>query len=419
LQSVDSPVINRGSNSYNSTAKDLAGNARIQNGVIDLGAYEIFRLGVLSAVPDLALTAVSIPVSIDVLANDDHESCAELLFDTVAGSGAKHGVVDIVTTATDTTLLYSPKSGYYGVDSLDYKIACLAGDVSQARVYILTLKPLSKVYKACPDAIVEMGFEPIVGVSYEWLDSDGFLMPETSNSITKVKDNSGSTQVFYAKPSWHGMEFPLYRVELRHAGDVVPDISDIRVTLCPSPARQVHLTAYLDSLPYATTTQWSTTSAYPVIYNAATGELNTSDFPAHGTFTFSYTRTTTCDVTSPAGKVYVHIANGKIPRRQDTVVICLEQAAAINISSIFGFDFKGDWSYGYPVNPDNIVSVNTTITALGAIIFDGQTASSTADTAYDLIYRNTPGKVFSFEYDYSGNNCIPGDKKKIVVVITN
>jgi hypothetical protein len=57
----------------------------------------------LYAVNDTATTIVPNSVVIDVLTNDDHNSCSALQFDTVVGSGAKHGTVKIV--AVDSSLV--------------------------------------------------------------------------------------------------------------------------------------------------------------------------------------------------------------------------------------------------------------------------------------------------------------------------
>ena len=112
------------------------------------------------------------------------------------------------------------------------------------------------------------------------------------------------------------------------------------------------------------------------------------------------------------GKAYVHILRGKIPSRPDTVTVCFDQSASLNINGIFGLELGGSWSY------DNVVSGNKDVTSLGAIIFNGQKAYQQVENnaAYNATYRGVTGKGFAFEYDYSGNGCATG-KKKIVVVI--
>jgi hypothetical protein len=178
----------------------------------------------------------------------------------------------------------------------------------------------------------------------------------------------------------------------------------------------VYLTGYLDSLSYTNTVEWTITGAYSAIHNVSTGELHTADFPERGTFTYRYTRISECATSSATGKAYVHIPTGKIPPRPNMVVVCLDQAASINVSAIFGLALDGNWTYDDSVNPDDLVSDNTTTNPLGIVIFNGVKAYSTTNSAYNVTYRSVPGKGFSFEYDYS--DCAKG-KKKITIEVTN
>jgi hypothetical protein len=404
--SLVSPAINKGNDSYNTTTTDLVGNPRFY-GTIDLGPYE-FQSVPLVTVNDTALTRVADSVVIDVLANDYLAPCENFQLDTVVGSGAKHGTVKIV--AADSTLVYTPDAGHFGIDSLDYTIGCDGNISSPARVYILTLNPLSKEYRDCPGMLTTMYFVKIPDVGYDWYDAAGTTVIEPS-SDTLRRTATTATQTFFAQPLWRDMPFPFDTVRLHPAEDKTPQAIDIRLTLCPSPVRHVYLTAYLDSLPYASAVQWTTTGVYPAILDAATGYVNTADFHARGTFTYSYTRHSECNTTSSNGKAYVHVVNGKIPSRRDTIVICRDQAAAINVSSIFGLEFDSDFS----AFTDDAITDNVTTTSVGALIFNGDKAYNET-AASTVIYRGITGKPFVFEYDYSASNCVTG-KKKIVIVV--
>jgi hypothetical protein len=424
-----SPAIDAGDNTFYDASEqpdlhniitDLDGNPRFYGTAVDLGVFEVQDIPVVpvTAVNDTALTTVNTPVTVKVLANDDLGVCSDTpldVFDTIVGYGPKHGIAAF----TVDTLIYTPAAGHFGIDSLDYTFEC-SGNEASARVYILTVNPLSKPYYACPNAQVTVGFKAVDDVSYDWLAADMTTVIESSsNTITVTKDNSGNVQRYYARPSWKEMEFPLNTIELFPAADVTPAVSDIRVTLCPTPSRDVYLTGFLDSLSHASTVQWTTTGVFPKVYDASTGEIHATDFPNRGTFTYSYTRYSECETTSAPGKAYVHVPHGKIPTRPDTVVICLDQAATINVSAIFGLELGGVWNYGSPLNPDNLVADNTVTTAGGTIIFNGAKAFATTNTAYNIAYRGVAGKGFVFEYDYSGSACASGTKKMTIVVVDN
>jgi hypothetical protein len=208
------------------------------------------------------------------------------------------------------------------------------------------------------------------------------------------------------------MEFPLDTVRLLPAADKKPAVSDIRLTLCPKSVGDIYLTAFLDSLDYTSAVQWNTPGVPPIITDASTGALKLDQFPERGTFTFSFTRFSECGTSSTVGKAYVHITTGKIPSRHDTVVICYEQAAAVNISAIFGLELGGNYDNGF--DP----SWRST-TALGATIFNGQTAYDEATSVYEVTYRGASGKAFTFEYRYDASGCNASGKTKITIMITD
>jgi hypothetical protein len=420
---TSSPAIDKGDSAFfdsgiqpglHDITTDLGGYPRIFGRNIDVGAFEAQEIPI-AAVNDTALTAVDMPAKITVLANDDRGSCSGIplnVFKITVSEAPQHGSAGFA----DDTLVYTPTAGYFGVDSLDYSFGC-KGDTVSARIYIMTVNPVAKRYHACAGNMVTMGFEKIPDVYYDWLDSDmTTVIKASSDTIKRVKDNSGNPQVFYARRFWKGIAFQLDTVKLFSAADTKPAVADIRVTLCPASApRNIYLTGFLDSLDYALQVQWTTTGVFPAIHNASTGEIHPAEFPERGTFTYGYTRFSECATSPAAGKAYVNIATGKIPSRSDTVTICFDQAGAININSLFGLELGGSWLY------DNVVSNNRVATSLGAIIFNGQKAYQQVknNAAYDAIFHGIAGKGFVFEYDYSGSGCISGTKQIVVLVYTN
>jgi hypothetical protein len=413
-----SPAIDRGNDSYNTLATDLAGNPR-RYATIDLGAYE-FPCYPMGAENDAATTTAPNAVVIDVLANDYLNSCSTLLFDTVAGKGARHGSVVIIPAGN--MLEYTPDAGHFGIDSLDYEIGCIDCKASARRVYIMTLASASEDYYACPSpspyAMTKMSFVKIPEVTYDWYDDTGTNKIE-SLTDTLQRSATTATQTFFARPLWHGIEFLPATVRLHPSADEAPGISDIRLTLCPTTARDIYLTSYLDSLPYVSAVNWTTTGVSPAITDVATGALNTGAFPPRGTFTYTYTRDSKCATAQAVGKAYVHIPSGRIPHRNDTIAICRDQASAININSIFGFELDGVLKYDIH-DPAHAISDNVASTPLGARYFDGAKAYDAVKTNpdYNVAYHGAVEKGFVFEYDYSSSNSIAG-KKRIVIVVTN
>jgi hypothetical protein len=414
-----------------------AGGADLNNqerilGEIDLGAYEFPGL-FANAGMDMVTTRVSTPVTIDVLANDDLGYYAAGVSSVAVAPGDEPAHGNVKPGKEKGVFVYTPDEGYCGIDFFTYGIEYRGDVLLTAQVYVLTHKPLSTEYFACPGARVTPGFRTIPNVYYKWFESDGTTpataLSSTDSAVTLIKNHSGNPEIYLARPYYirDETEFPFDTVELYLSANETPQVSDIRVTLCPASSRPtVYLTGFLDSLPHASTVKWTTTTnILPAVADASTGAINTAGFPERGTFAYAYTRLSECgDKKSPPAKAYVHIPHGKIPQHRDTVTICLDQSAAINVSSIFGLDLGGSWRYDHAasnVNPDETVSGNVSTTALDALIFNGQKAylQATQNNMYAATYRNISGKAFAFEYDCTGGTCAcaSGVTKRIVIMI--
>jgi hypothetical protein len=415
---VLSPAIDKGDNSLydgvtlpdlSGIIADLDGSPRFMGSFIDLGAYEA-QLIPVRAVRDSALTTVATPITVAALANDNRGSCPDSplqLFAVVADRGQNHGTADIVASP-DSLLVYTPfNDGYYGIDSIAYEIGC-SGSVDTGWVYVLILNPLSKEYRACTGSDVVIGFRHIDEVHYAWYESDGITtVPNLEDSVITVTNYSGVPETYYAEASWRGITFPLDTLSLSPALDTPPTVHDIRIELCPTPARTVRLSSHLDSLDYLSAVNWSKVNASsPAV--TATGEINSDDFPSRGTFTYRYKRYSECSTSWAVAKAYVHVPHDKLPHRPDTVLICLALTDRVNVNSILGFELGGD------ISPEG-VSIDYTATApSGALLFNAATAHSQA-TGNDVTYRSISGKAFDFTYDCSPSDCCT-ETKRIVIV---
>jgi hypothetical protein len=258
-------------------------------------------------------------------------------------------------------------------------------------------------------------------INYDWYEVNGDIIKMSSNTITPTKDYSDNMQTYIARPSYKGMVFPADTVKLYPSLDRKPYVRDIRIELCPSPARSVYLTSHLDSLDYYSAVEWSKVNAFtPSFLNPLTGELNSDDFPSHGIFTYRYTRKSECGTELETAKAYVHVPNGKTWRRHDTVLICVANTGVININSIFGLELGGSLTRDTAFDPDNVVH-NNTVTVdpssqhAGALLFNIKDAHSDADADYSVNYRGISGKRFVFEYVHTTSVCNSGTTQIVIV----
>jgi hypothetical protein len=415
-----SPAINVGDNDLtpaNLTA-DLAGSQR-SVGIIDLGAYES------QTIDDYVLTTVStpiMPVKIDVLANDCLGACTYAtldLFDIISGKGPHHGTL---TIESNNTLTYTPDSGYFGLDSLDYNWRC-SSVTAQARVYIMILKPLSDEYRACPEDSVTAGFKNVPGVTFDWYDNKETLIKSSADSIT-LHRNFDTLQILYAEPNWNGIRY-LRDTVLLHIGPdcicVPPEVHDIRITLCPYPSRTVNLTSFLDSLPNVNTVEWIQPNLQNFI-DVSTGTLNSAQFLSHGTFTYTYSRISKCSAIPSIAKTYIYVPNPNdaVLRHPDTVMVCTSNTTMVNVTGMFGLELGGTWEYDDTVNSDNTVFDNTVEVVppsqhAGAVIFNAKNAHAIAGNNYNVNYRDVAGKKFAFKYSYTPSAGVTNTKQIVIV----
>ena len=136
---ADSPCKDAGTNSaVDPASTDLAGNPRIANGTVDMGAYEYANQPPV-AVDDAATTDEDTAVTIPVLDNDFDPDLDPLTIDFV--NAPDHGSA---AANPDGTVTYTPDADYYGSDSFNYGISDGKGGTAFATVTV-TITPVNDV----------------------------------------------------------------------------------------------------------------------------------------------------------------------------------------------------------------------------------------------------------------------------------
>jgi hypothetical protein len=264
-----------------------------------------------------------------------------------------------------------------------------------------------------------VGFEEVSELNYDWYDNDPNTNPPfllSSSTITVNKNND--LQTYYARPSWRGIEFTLDTVKLYPSLDIKPEARDIRVILCPSPARNIRLSSFLDSLNYASPIEWMPS---PEFLDVASGAINTGSLNNSIIHTYRYIRKSECLTSYSTAKAYVYIPRNKMPPRPDTILVCTSQTQKLNLNSIAGLEYDGLWVYDNSVNPDNVVSDNVAeidppSQLAGMLMFDVQTAHNNAtNSKYNVNYRGISGKQFVFDYVHTASDC-DADTTRIVII---
>jgi hypothetical protein len=170
---------------------------------------------ILMAQNDYATTLTTTPVKVNALSNDSiPNGCTPTL--SVTSATLYGGTATLVNDSVQ----YAAAAGFVGFDIVTYSIAC-NGDTSTAQVVVLVLNPLSLKYIACADAVVTMGFYPPKGVTYYWYDAQtggNLVKTEASDTIERLKNNN-ALQTWWVEPTFGGITFPRYRVDLELSND--------------------------------------------------------------------------------------------------------------------------------------------------------------------------------------------------------
>ena len=167
-----------------------------------------------AATHDYANTQKDTPVKIDVLSNDPmalncHPTLAAVA--TTAAGGT--------TTAVNDSILYIPPTGFTGLDSATYTINANNMQAT-GKIYIFVPEQSARNYVACPGASITLSVGAIANVKYYWYATQNGGSPIASgsnvNSVTVVKNSSGTTESWWVEAQWQGKVFPRYRIDVKN-----------------------------------------------------------------------------------------------------------------------------------------------------------------------------------------------------------
>ncbi|MDR2467269.1 MAG: FG-GAP-like repeat-containing protein [Prevotellaceae bacterium] len=205
----------------------------------------------------------------------------------------------------------------------------------------------------------------------------------------------------------------------------LPEYPDIRVHLCPAPARSIYLSSYLDSI-FVTGISWSKWAAIPDFVTnteTTTGELITGSFDP-GIHAYRYAIENECGSTG-SGTLYIKVL-GKVDLGlpPDTVVICREISSAswIQLNRMVGLESAdgGGWSFTYDNSYIPYVSTPVLPSAFaGSYVFDAR-AAWTANIGQSYPWHGDPlARKYEFIYTPAAGSCLDPSPRKMVLIVTS
>ena len=172
---------------------------------------------------------------------------------------------------------------------------------------------------------------------------------------------------------------------------------DIRVYVKPD-VGTIHLSSYIDSLPYAYTIAWLPSTDFS---SDERGSLNVSGWSTPRTGSYKYTVTSTAGCGTFTAKAYVHAVNKY--DKTETVYICKELplSRVLNLNRIMGVEVNnGIWSYPNDTPGATSSNVKTLPSGRhqGAKVFDAYNAFNAASSHADYDAGIVNHKKFEIKY---------------------
>jgi hypothetical protein len=111
------------------------------------------------------------------------------------------------------------------------------------------------------------------------------------------------------------------------------------------------------------------------------------------------------------------VSNSNITFPRDTIAICWEKAAALQMNRIFGVEAAGSWSTIPDLIPSDYIRESPSSSPYaGAMVFNGKTAYKDGK-GKTITYRGNPAQAIEFDYEVT-DGCLK-ETYKVVIVLTN
>jgi hypothetical protein len=160
----------------------------------------------------------------------------------------------------------------------------------------------------------------------------------------------------------------------------------------------VYLSSFVDTANIVSI-KWSNAGSFLNFTDDETGALDAQKFIPRRTYTYKYTVTSKCGVSS--AKAYIYTSTDKVRVKTGReIFVCkdLELSKYVNLNQILGLENSGTWTY--PNDTDGVIAGNVTKSSAkfgGSMIFNAQKAYAEAGTSYDMAgMPNT--KAFKCQY---------------------
>ena len=412
---------------------------------VAVGAYYVVTKDANGCTVSNTLVQVSQPLILEIESADlaiTHVSCNGGADGSVTVSGISGGTApyeysfDGGSTYGSATTHGPLAAGSYSVYVRDSK-GCTANRSYLVNQPDALLNPSQVSYPlACPqDAKVRITVSQ-TGVTYSVYDS------RTGGSLKGSAAGNGSTldiavnvasepdSLFvetFAAPSCTSISRIGVKTNILKTLPVYPDI---RLQLCPTPARSIYLSGYLDTMHFVGV-QWSRVYAHSPDFVASTatttGELPAGGFQL-GTHVYRYNIQNACAPGS--GLVYIKVlTNSVIGYTPDTVVVCRSMylSSYVQLTQMLGYELNGVWSYDAALNP--FVDASGSASQFpGSNVFDAKGAWEALkdNPTYKHQYLDDANSAM-FKFYYSTGtyatpptqSCVGDMRKELVIIVTS